>query len=99
MKLSKLMLALAAILIAGTALAAGPPVTVTMAVTGDPAPGATVTAKANIVINDGSTLVGVKWVQNGGIHATLTNTNSDTVTIALPNRRTFRDELMEVLEE
>jgi hypothetical protein len=99
MKLSKLTLALAAILIAGSALAAGPPVTVTMAVTGDPAPGATVTAKANIVINDGSTLVGVKWVQNGGIHATLTNTNSDTVTIALPDRRTFRNELMEVLEE
>lgn len=99
MKVSKPMFALAAILIAAGAFAADPPVTVTMAVTGDPAPGATVTAKANIVINDGSTLVGVKWTQNGGIHAMLTNTNSDTVTIALPNRRTFREELMEVLEE
>ena len=77
MKRSKLMLALAAILIAAGAFAANPPVTVTMAVTGDPAPGATVTAKANIVINDGSTLVAVKWTQTGGIHATLTNANSN----------------------
>lgn len=99
MKISKFMLALAVILIAAGAFAADPPVTVTMAVTGNPAPGATVTAKANVVINNGSTLVGVKWTQTGGIHATLTNTNSDTVTIALPNRRTFREELMEVLEE
>ena len=100
MKTSKLMFALIAILIAaGAAYAAGPPVTVTMAVNGDPAPGATVTAKATVVVNDGSTLVGVKWTQTGGIHATLTNATTDTVTIALPNRKTFRDELIEVLEE
>ena len=98
MKVCKFILALAAILIVAGALVAGPPA-VTMTVTGDPAPGATVTAKANIVISDGSTLLGVKWTQTGGIHATLTNANGDIVTIALPNRRTFRDELMEALEE
>jgi hypothetical protein len=99
----QLMLALvSAILIAGVAgfaFAAGPPVTVTMAVTGDPAPGATVTAKATVTINDGSTLQSIKWSQAGGVAATLTNTSVDTVTIALPGRKAFREELMTVLEE
>ena len=69
----QLMLALvSAILItaiAGFAFGAGPPVTVTMAVTGDPAPGATVTARATITINDGSTLQSIKWSQVGGVAA------------------------------
>lgn len=84
--------------IAGGASAAVP-ITVTTAITGDPVPGATVTAKANITITDGSSLVGVKWTQTGGIAATLTNTSTDTVTVALPDRKTFRAQLMTVLEE
>jgi hypothetical protein len=92
----------AAILIAGVAggaFAANPPVTITMAVTGDPAPGATIAAKATITVSDGSALQSIKWSQVGGVAATLTNTTTDTVTIALPGRKTFRDELMTVLEE
>lgn len=83
--------------LAGSAIAAPP--TVTTAVTGDPTPGATITAKATVSISDGSTLQGIKWTQTGGPAATLTNATSDTVTIALPNRRVFRDHLIEVLEE
>jgi len=85
--------------VAGSAFATTAPVTVTMAVTGDPAPGATVTAKATVVINDGSTLQSIKWNQVDGVAATLTNTTSDTVTIALPARKVFREQLMTVLEE
>ncbi|PYQ27346.1 MAG: hypothetical protein DMF56_20565 [Acidobacteria bacterium] len=99
MKKSRCIFMLAAILIAATAAFATDPVTVTTAVTGDPVPGATVTAKATIVINDGSTLVGVKWTQTAGVPAVLTNANANVVTIALPNRKTFREELIEVLEE
>jgi hypothetical protein len=84
--------------IATTALAATP-VTVTVAVTGDPAPGATVTAKANVTINDGSVLQSVTWKQTGGLPAVLANTATDTVTLTLPDRKTFKDELFTVLEE
>lgn len=85
--------------VAGFAIAASPPVTVTTTVTGDPVPGATVTAKANITINDGSSLLSVKWTQVGGVAATFTETSSGAVTIALPSRKVFREELMTVLEE
>src|SRR4051794_38108618 len=93
---------IAAILIAGIAsltFAASPPVTVTMSVSGDPAPGATVTAKAKVVINDGSTLQGITWTQTGGIKAILGGNTSDTIAVALPGRKLFREELMTVLEE
>ena len=90
---------LAAIMIAGSAFAATAPVTVTTAVTGDPAPGATVNVKATITINDGSSLQSVKWTQVGGVTATLTDTANGTLTVALPSRRVFREELMTVLEE
>jgi hypothetical protein len=97
-----LFVAVAAILIAGIAsfaFAASPPVTVTMAVTGDPVPGATVTAKATVTINDGSTLQSIKWSQVGGVGATLTNTSTDTATVVLPARKVFREQLMTVLDE
>ena len=92
---------LAAIVVAafaGGAFAASP-VTVTVAVSGDPTPGATVTAKATITVSDGSTVQSVKWTQTGGVPAALTNATTDTVTIALPDRKTFREGLIEVLEE
>lgn len=81
------------------ARAATPPVSVTFAVNGDPTPGATVTAKATITINDGSTLQALKWSQLGGVPVTLANTTIDTVTITLPSRKVFREGLMTVLEE
>ncbi len=96
-----LLVLLAGILILGVAGAAwaAAPVTVTTAVTGDPVPGATVTAKATVAITDGSSLISIKWTQNGGPAATLSNTGTDTVTIALPARNVFREQLMTVLEE
>jgi hypothetical protein len=78
---------------------AAAPVTVTTAITSDPVPGATVTAKATVAITDGSSLVNIKWTQNGGPAATLSNTSTDTVTVALPNRKVFREALLTALEE
>ncbi|HEV2721681.1 MAG TPA: hypothetical protein VG323_16805, partial [Thermoanaerobaculia bacterium] len=78
---------------------AATPVTVTVAVNGTPSPGATVTAKATVTINDGSALQSVGWKQTGGLAATLANTQTDNVTITLPDRKTFKDELFTVLEE
>src|SRR3954464_9454979 len=82
-----------------TATFAAAPVTVTVAVTGDPLPGATVTAKATVAITDGSALQSVTWKQTGGLPAVLANTATDTVTLTLPDRKTFKEELFTVLEE
>ncbi len=84
---------------AGSAIAATAPVTVTLTVTGSPDPGATVTAKANITINDGSTLQSVTWTQTGGVAATLSNTSTDTITAVLPSRKVYREDVVEILEE
>ncbi|MGZ8851674.1 MAG: hypothetical protein ACXW3E_15280, partial [Thermoanaerobaculia bacterium] len=84
---------------AAIAVAADPPVTVTIAVSGSAAPGATLTAKATITINDGTTLQSIKWTQAGGVAATLSGTTTDTVTVVLPNRRTFKEDLIKILEE
>jgi len=90
-------IAIVAILSATLAFAAAP--TVSVAVTGTPTPGATVTAKATITITDGSTLQSITWKQTGGVPVTLANPNTDTVTITLPDRATFKAELLNVLEE
>ncbi|MFZ2492977.1 MAG: hypothetical protein WA208_15955 [Thermoanaerobaculia bacterium] len=73
--------------------------TVAISVTGTPVPGATVTAKATVTIKDGSTLQGVSWKQVGGPTAVLANTNTDTITVTLPDRKTFKHHLIEVLGE
>ena len=83
---------------AATAVAADP-VTVTIAVNGSATPGATLTAKATITINDGTTLQSIKWTQAGGVAATLSGTTTDTVTVVLPNRRNFKEDLIKILEE
>jgi len=79
------------------AMAAGP--TVTVAVSGDAVPGATVTAKATITITDGSTLQSILWKQTGGVPVTLAYANTDNVQIQLPDRNTFKTALLETLSE
>jgi len=85
--------------IAATALAADPPVRVTVAVTGNPQPGSMITAQAFITINDGSTLQSVKWTQTGGVPAVLANAATDTVNVTLPDRNSFKQDLLDILEE
>ena len=95
--------ALCAVVIAAFAMGAlaqtPPPVSVSVVVTGDPVPGSTVTAKATVTINNGSTLQGIVWTQTGGVEATLANTTTDTVSVTLPGRLVFKEELIELLEE
>ena len=93
-----LLLTAAVIGFAGSALAVDP-VTVSVAVTGDPLPGATVTAKATVTISDGSTLQSITWTQVSGPTATLSNTTTDTITAVLPSRQVFKEHLIEILEE
>ncbi len=75
------------------------PVSVDVAVTGDPVPGATVTATATVTINDGSTMQSIMWSQVGGLGVTLANETTNTVSITFPDRTAYRDHLIEVLEE
>jgi hypothetical protein len=85
--------------VAPAALAATAPVTVSVAVTGTPAFGATVTAKATVTINDGSTLQSITWNQTGGAAATLANADTDTVSVTLGSRAAYRQELITILGE
>lgn len=87
----------AAVVISG-ALAAGPP-TATVVVTGTPTPGATITAKATVTINDGSTLQTITWKQTDGATFTFTGGTTDTISGTLPDRKTFRSHLADVLAE
>ncbi len=92
-------LAAALAVVAMGAFAATPPVTVTLAPNGNAVPGATVTAKATVTINDGSTLQSITWTQVGGPDAALSGTSTDTVTAVLPSRKTFKEALIHALQE
>jgi hypothetical protein len=85
--------------LAPVTLAATAPVTVSVAVTGTPGFGATVTAKATVTINDGSTFQSIAWSQVKGASATLANADTDTVSVTLNNRAAYRDFLIDVLGE
>lgn len=82
-----------------TAAVASNPVDVTVAVSGTPAFGATVTAKATVTINDGSALHSILWTQTGGAAATLSGITTDTVTAVLPARSAYRAALIHALSE
>lgn len=99
MKHTRVLLLAVVILIGVTAAAFASAPTVKVDVTGTPAFGATITAKATVTITDGSTLQGLKWTQLSGAPVTLANAITDTVTISLPDRKTYRNELAKVLEE
>ncbi|MGE5235752.1 MAG: hypothetical protein ACM3O7_05355 [Acidobacteriota bacterium] len=85
--------------LAPTTVMASNPVDVQVTVSGTPAFGATVTAKATITINDGSALQSILWQQTGGATAALSGTTTDTVTVVLPGRGAFRAALIHVLSE
>ncbi|MGA7616491.1 MAG: hypothetical protein WBX15_15055, partial [Thermoanaerobaculia bacterium] len=86
-------------LIAAGALAADPPVTVAIGVTGTAVPGATVSAKATVTINDGSSLQSIQWKQVSGATAQISGATTNTITVTLPDRKAYREELALVLEE
>jgi len=87
------------VVFAAPAAMASNPVDVAVAVSGTPAFGATVTAKATITVNDGSAVQSFLWRQTGGATATLSGTTTDTVTAVLPGRGAFRAALINALAE
>lgn len=94
-----LALCCASLLIGIAPLAFAAPVSATVTLTGTPTPGATVSAKANITINDGSTLQSITWAQVGGVPVAFGNTTSDTASITLPAMNVFREKLIDVMEQ
>ncbi|HEX6086601.1 MAG TPA: multiheme c-type cytochrome [Thermoanaerobaculia bacterium] len=93
-----IVLAIVLLLTATIAFGADPPVKATVTVSGSALPGATITAKAAITINDGSTLQSVQWKQTAGVPVTLANAATDTVTVTLPAMTAYRKELIAVMK-
>jgi hypothetical protein len=82
-----------------TAQAQAPPVAVSVNVTGNTVPESTVTAKATVTINDGSTLQSIAWTQVGGVPATLNGANTATASVLLGPRWMYRFKLFDTLTE
>ncbi len=74
-------------------------VTVTVEVTGEAVPGATVTATATIEVSDGSEVQSIMWIQTGGADAMLSGIATDTLTVTLGSEMSYRDYLIHVLSE
>jgi hypothetical protein len=95
---TRVLLAFALVAFLTTAVAEGQ-VTVTVDVTGDAVPGATVTATATIEVSDGSEVQSIMWTQAGGADAMLSGIATDTVTVTLGSEMSYRDYLIHVLSE
>ena len=74
-------------------------VDVTVEITGIPDFGASLTAKANIDIQDGSTFQSISWTQTGGAAASISPTDANPTTVTLGAESVFKDELIAVLLE
>jgi len=95
---TRVLLAFALVAFLTTAVAEGQ-VTVTVDVSGDAVPGATVTATATIEVSDGSEVQSIMWTQTGGADAMLSGIATDTVTVTLGSEMSYRDQLIHVLSE
>ena len=97
-RVTRTLMAFALIALLTTAFAEAQ-VTVTVEVTGDAVPGATVTAIATIDASDGSEVQSIMWTQTGGADAMLSGVATDTVTVGLGSEMSYRDYLIHVLSE
>ncbi len=64
---------------------------------GDAVPGGSV--MVTVATTDGSTIQSVNWMQAGGVDATLSGTDTSTVTVGLGMEAAYKDYLIHVLEE
>jgi hypothetical protein len=94
----KVLLAFALVAFLTVAIAEGQ-VTVTVDVTGDAVPGATVTATATVEVTDGSEVQSYAWTQTGGADAMLSGIATNAVTVTLGTESSYRDYLIHVLSE
>ena len=75
-------------------------VDVTVDIDGVAMPGASLTATANIDIQDGSTLVSISWTLTGGADvASISPADGNPTTVTLGAESAFKDELVHVVEE
>jgi hypothetical protein len=74
-------------------------VDVTVEITGIPDPGTSLTATANIDIQDGSTLQSISWTQTSGAAATISPVDANPATVTLAAESVYKDELIAVLLE
>jgi hypothetical protein len=81
------------------ALEPAAPVIVTIEVTGDPEPGAALTATAIVEIFDGSTITGFEWMQTAGTEVEILDANTDTATVNLGQMGDYKATLFEILAE
>ncbi len=76
------------------------PVLVSVALTGDPVPGAVVQAVGTIEILDGSSLTSVAWTQEpGGAAVQIASADQETTDVTLPGDTVYKDELIKILGE
>ena len=74
-------------------------VEVTVVVDGVAVPGASLTATANIVIQDGSTFQSISWTQTGGAAASINPAAANPTTVTLAAESVFKDHLFQVISE
>ena len=84
---------------ANTAIEDCADVEVTASVTGEAVPGGTVTATAAVDIRDGSSIQTYSWSQSNSVAVTLSGTDTETVSVTLPDLDTYKAELLTVLRE
>jgi hypothetical protein len=75
------------------------PVIVTIGVTGDIEPDGMVEAMANVIVLDGSDILGYAWEQFEGVEALLSNADTELATLELGAKVDYRALLMHILEE
>ncbi len=61
-------------------------------------PGASVSLKADVKINNGSSIQSYQWTQVSGVKATLENAGTDTAKVTLSSAAAYKDQLMASME-
>jgi len=75
------------------------PVIVAATISGDSAPGATLTAMGTYKIMDGSTFVSSGWTQTESVEVVIVDPGADTTDVTLPGAGAFKAELIHLLTE
>ena len=74
-------------------------VSVSVEVTGNAVPGASLTATATVTTTDGSTLQSISWTQTGGAAASISPADMNPTTVTLGAESLYKDVLFHVLSE
>ena len=75
------------------------PVIVSINITGDAVPGATLNATATTTIMDGSTLASTTWSQSNSVPVDFGTPDAATTTFGLPDTAAYKEELLKVIAD